>query len=68
MSDWQSIETAPEGVVVLTNKGTAIYVDRWLLCQYNGEVPCCASYGFEVSEISPPPTHWMPPPSPPSDQ
>ena len=60
---WQDIESAPDGVVVLTNCGSAMKsYNQWLLCNADGEVPCCASYGTEHAEVNP--THYRPFPIP----
>lgn len=64
-TQWRDISTAPSGVVVLTNCGSAIKEsNQWYLCDTDGNVPCCMDYGNECSEINP--THWGPYPEPPN--
>ena len=68
MITWRDISTAPEsGTVILTNEGTAIYVNPahwgspvkrgWYLCTAGGDIPSCQDYGMEISEIDP--VRWM---------
>lgn len=60
---WQPIDTAPDNVVVLTDRGTAIrkrtwWAKSWFLCDFDGDIPECAeeSFLFSVRE----PKYWMP--------
>lgn len=61
---WQPINTAPmDGTVVLTDRGTACYVDQrqwgspvtdgWYLCDSYGDIPSCAEDGMSISSIHP---------------
>lgn len=62
--EWTSMDTAPkDGTVILTDEGTATYVDQknwgspvangWYLCCSYGEVPSCADEGMSISLIEP---------------
>lgn len=63
---WHLIESAPTDIVILTDKGTARYVDQgdegspvskgWYLCQTDGTIPSCAEKGMAVSALQP--TRW----------
>ena len=66
--NWNLIESAPkDGEVVLTDEGSAKYVDRrrwgspvtngWYLCTSDGDIPTCADNGMEISSINP--KMWM---------
>ena len=67
MNNWQSIETAPKDMVILTDQGTGIYLDQrdymyavstgWYLCTLHGDIASCADYGMCVSKIEP--TLWQ---------
>lgn len=56
------------GDVILTDEGTAKYVDQrdwgspvtngWYLCTLHGDIPYCADDGMRISGINP--TLWMP--------
>ena len=60
---WQSISTAPKDRIILTNDGTARYIDKnygfhapaegWYLCSPSGFIPCCDNEGMEISRIYP---------------
>ena len=64
---WQPIKTAPRNRVILTNEGTATYVDQrgwgspvtngWYLCTTQGDIPSCAEDGMAISSITP--TQWL---------
>lgn len=66
-SPWKPIITAPKNRVILTNEGTACYVDQknwgspvtngWYLCSAEGNIPTCADEGISISAIEP--TVWM---------
>lgn len=66
--EWKPIAEAPQDEVILTNEGTACYVDPrswgspvtrgWYLCTTDENIPSCAEDGMSVSKIEP--THWMP--------
>jgi hypothetical protein len=64
LKNWKPISNAPtDGTVILTNRGTARYVDQrgwgspvtngWYLCTTDGDIPCCADDGMSISSISP---------------
>ena len=67
---WQPIDAAPEGVVVLTDEGTAIKTDpfclygygkpkiNWYLCDSEGNIPRCADDGYDPARLAP--RFWMP--------
>lgn len=65
---YQTIDSAPRDRVILTNEGTARYVDPsqwaspvdrgWYLCFSCGTIPTCADEGMDIAKIEP--THWMP--------
>lgn len=71
---WQPIDTAPDNVVVLTDRGTAIRKRirvwqeddysgappkmRWFLCDDGGIIPECREEGCWVSLLEP--KSWMP--------
>ena len=67
MSQWQPIDTAPLDRVILTDRGTARYVDPrhfaspvkrgWYLCFACDHIPWCADDGMEISEMYP--KYWM---------
>lgn len=69
MSQWQSIDTAPHDRVILTDQGTARYVDPqpwaspvkrkrgWYLCFACDHIPWCAEDGMAISEMDP--KYWM---------
>ncbi len=67
---WPSMETAPRDRVILTDVGTARYVDPrqwaspvtrgWYLCCTAGHIATCASEGMAISAIEP--TCWLPMP------
>ncbi|NQZ74716.1 MAG: hypothetical protein HRT61_01180 [Ekhidna sp.] len=59
----RDIESAPIGTVVLTDLGTGICYSedgQWYLCDTFSNVPTCADWGLEISEITP--TKWIPMP------
>lgn len=69
-AEWPSMETAPKDRVILTDMGTARYVDPrhwgspvtrgWYLCSSDGDIPSCAEDGMAISAINP--TCWIPMP------
>lgn len=72
LPEWQPIATAPKDKVILTDQGTACYVDQrgwgspvtngWYLCDTGDNIPTCADDGMSISAIEP--KLWMPmPPS-----
>jgi hypothetical protein len=68
---YQSIDNAPKDRAILTDEGTAIYVDQrnwgspvtngWYLCTPQGDFATCADDGMSVSRIYP--QCWMEIPS-----
>lgn len=68
--DWRSMTSAPKNKVILTDKGTARYVDPrhwgspvrrgWYLCCTAGDIPTCSESGMAISAIEP--TCWRPMP------
>jgi hypothetical protein len=64
---WAPIETAPQGPVILTDRGTARYIDQrgwaspvkngWYLCEICDYIPECAEEGMSISSIDP--KRWM---------
>ena len=60
---WVPIATAPKDRVILTDVGTAKYVDQrgwgspvedgWYLCTLHGDIPTCAEDGIQISAIDP---------------
>lgn len=67
MFAWQPIETAPKDRVILTDEGTARYVDQrgwgspvtngWYLCFAHDSIPDCADEGMSIARMQP--TIWM---------
>lgn len=67
ISNWKSINSAPKNKVILTNRGTARYIDQqewaspvtngWYNCDSEGEVFTCADDGMSISRIEP--KYWM---------
>lgn len=56
---WADMSSAPtDGTVIVTNDGSGKFEDgRWYLCSPGGDIPACADWGKEVSEIEP--TMWF---------
>lgn len=75
-TDWPSIDTAPKDRVILTDMGTACYVDPrnwgspvrrgWYLCDAGGDIPSCAEDGMAICTINP--SRWMPMPARPKSK
>ena len=67
VGDWKPISSAPKDQVILTDKGTARFIDLsqygnvvitgWYLSKLDGTTPYCSKYGMEISRIEP--TWWM---------
>jgi hypothetical protein len=64
----QPISNAPRDRIILTDLGTARYVESarwtvpvihgWFLTTTDGHIPRCAEQGWKISRIEP--TWWMP--------
>jgi hypothetical protein len=64
---WQDIANAPKDRVILTNEGTACFVEQrnwgspvingWYLCPIDGNILTCADDGMSISSIQP--KRWM---------
>jgi hypothetical protein len=59
MKAWKDIESAPTGVVCLTNEGTTICSSKglWYTCDSDGNIPWCAEEGINTSLAQP--TKWL---------
>lgn len=78
MSEWQPIETAPRGHILVYGKPYDLIVDESTLASYNGPFVHSAHWSeidgcFVVdggSWLGPfvDPTHWMPLPAPPKEK